>query len=1722
VAVLRQVIGVCIFAVLLAAVPAGAAEPDKKPSSGLNGDYYSGTNFGTLKGKHVDPGIDFPDVGKQLARRAGGGSFSVRWSGEFKSLADGFHTFYLHSAGMARLWVDGTLLVDDWRRHDAGEKSGRIRLRGGRWYDIQVDYAWPGGRHRGSVRLSCSAAKVRKAVVPAGSFRPVHDVRDPYPEPYKGSPGFIAAFNGLCWGKNSPNGKVMDLSFEPTFYTLCDLSGYSKPEPRSTALVRAGLAKEKQGEYREAMEKIYQRVIEDHPDDLYRISKYGIYVPVGQYCQRRILRFPRKERAFYRMKRDSRAKREYRQARRKNSLEGLAQIVGSRMATSVGGLATLSLGDSALDRGHYLAALEHYLTVREVFPDRDLHTPELDLKIALCRRMLGDKPGSHKAGKGRDAGSGSRLRPEQLAALRKMVARARSRKSPIRQQRASEPHSSNDDYAFFPPSGDPLGLKPPVWRRPLPGGGSFFSYVQPVATDRSILYRHKNMVFCHSMLTGELRWQNAMGGRVTWQHGGAKQYPQEDLLVQDGLVFSPMHKVGPTLVALDETTGQLKWAYGPMVASTREQASMRFEAAPAGGPRTVYAGYVQDSIEGQAHIDTEYGLIAFESTTGRIRWRRPICRLKPGLFTSGFAVRRRNRIRSFSSPPLYYQGTVYYNTNAGAIAAIDALSGRVKWVMRYPYHSLRGNVHDATRQFNSYLWYNQRPLLQGETLYITPVNSPYLFSLDRRTGRVNWVHRKGTTPHGFIGDETRFSYFMGFSPGGQLVLVHSNRRLHRWRRLQSKGAVQLLDPLSGRPVHEFDDVVIPYTEPIMVAPVTFKYGNSCLSYPRWTYYTAARPFMSSDGKLVVTNFARSMWPCRGGWTANLRVLDLNSRKIVDGRRYASGEVVAFAQRMIREAAPPCLAALKKVRHKNKELKAQIAWCEKIVKDTGPQNEHGGFTPFSRMTFRRYGVLFELRTSGRDLTMVYDREAVKRAVASRDDPDGLFARAELAVGESRLRDAAGLMQRCLATISSEDTDFRSIVNQQLYKVHRRLARSEVRAGRSREELVQCSGMRRTVNTLDEEIETLFALAEAYERRGDLDTSSHLLRSIISTYGHYRYPTPSLLAGDLDKLGKTSAAVFARAQKFTRGTLYGREFARAAELMKRGMPLYYGALSPLEKDLVAGAGELAAARLMAMRRKSPEFAARLEKQATAVLGGKDGAQQLYRLWEFPATRTAQGILDRLFAKAAVAGGSKAEQAGRRKRLWQLADAARICGLKVPAAHRGLVLAPPRPAGGKSLSLPVKERRTDLSDRDGTQWLVCERRGQTKTRPELAFLAGRVKKKFDNKFVLRCLDLTSGKALWDASEQRGEGWFKELRLKGKGNEPGFFEAWLHGDVVVVHGLFDVLAFRISDGKLKWRYRVPFDFEIKEAVSSGDLLILAGKAETLALYMPTNDPRGEIVWQEKEEGDVYIAPYFHKDLLVSVRKLPFSLTVRYRATGKLIGRLQLPDLSLNTRHPLLEKGPRSYPAAHDGGLLVVSDGWYYIAVDVEKMKVVWKRLIDNSDPTSEPTMRFCLKGEYLAVVKVDFDWKSIYMLSSRTGSLMWRTDPKNASSPRPVHSMMIEGDTLYGIKIHPGQGFYFAAMDCKTGKGRYRFNEQKGYAGKPSVGLFPRLYGECAVARIRDRQNFELKAFDVSKGKLVGTIKVKGTGDFREHGRASAAVQSGALLLLGKKELVATPGAK
>jgi outer membrane protein assembly factor BamB/tetratricopeptide (TPR) repeat protein len=1503
--------------------------------------------------------------------------------------------------------------------------------------------------------------------------------------------------------------KVMRLSSERGFYTL----NLIPESDRANALVEAAIQKEHEGQYRKAME-MYQQVIGRHPDSLFRVSKYGVFVPVVRYSQLRILGFPATHLNFYRTKYDSGAKEAYETAYRKNSLDGLADIRDKFLCTSYGLRSILTLGYSALDQGHYLQALDYFQMAREHFPGKEVQRPELGLAMAYCRKMLSltRPPGS----KGPTAAGASELTASQLKTLQDFIGRAKPERAPFHSQITSKPHASADDYTLFPPTTDPMGLKPTEWKIDLPASrNDVVVYTQPVVTGRSVIYRHKNIIYSRSILNGEIQWRNDIGGRVTWQNRHVRRYPHDALLVQDGLVFTPMHKVGPSLVALDEVTGQLRWAYGPAVAATQEESKMRFEAGLAGGPRTVFAGYVLDNITGETHTDTEYGVIAFESTTGRVRWRREICRLPPGKFSAGFAVRRRNRIRSFSSPPLYYQGTVYYGTNSGAIAALDALSGQVKWLMRYPYIP---SVHDATRGYGSLpawsgtvftagmhepaFWFNQRPLVVGDRLFVLPVNSKMMHCLDRRTGKVLWSRVKT----GY-----NYTHVLGPTSEGYLVLATSGRG----------GIVHLIDPKNGKTVWTAPSPIIPEKHPVMVHHHNLG-GAVPGGFNNRNFFLVARPFLMSDDRLVTTYFIDCGFNV-SPWCASLAEFSLKDRKLLNRRRH----YLAAYQQLIAKSihnAKGRLKSLEELPHKSSDIKHQIKVAREISKDTVPQNKYGPFLPFARVTVERYGTPFELRITPRSVGMLYDRGAVNRDLAKRTDSGGLFAKAELAVSDARLAEAAELMKRSLAVTSSEDLDFRAVVNQQLHVVYRRLAQSGVRRGDKAAALAGCIGMSRTVNTLEEEMQSLLALSEAYGRQGDWRRAARLVQSLINTYGQREYPVPSVFAGDPARLMRRAEAVLDRSKAFADDSVYGKALGRSAVLSRLMLPLYSSALTPLRPDLRVRAGELGAARLIQLQKTFPDLRRAMEKQAKEGLAKWGLEEQLLRLWEYPGTAAAQKVIDGRLAdidarlkRKDLSRDAKAEW---RKRRWMLADAARIGRLELPKTHRAKLLAPEAEPTLAAIRAPMADRKISFDEERSPEWLVLQRAGQRDRARQLIFLGGRVKKRLDYKFLLYCVDTTTGKMLWKARESRGDRWMDEIRLGAKGDEPGFAKAYVYKDIVVVHGMSEALAFGLNDGKLRWRYVAPHTFEIRHALMSGDLLVLAGSSETVALYLGTDDPRGEVAWQEKGDGEPYCAPYFHGDRLVEVRKMPSNLTVRYRSTGKLIGRLALPDLLLHDKHPLLDRGPRALAIAHDREKLAVTDGWYYIMVNVEKMKILWKRLIDANDATRLPPIRFELNGDYLAVVKQDYDVKTIHMLSSATGNVLWRTDPKNPRSPYPIHSMFMRGGKLYGIKPYAGQGFYLAGIDCKTGKDLFPPFLTAGYRGKPESALRREFYGNALVVAIKDRQDFEMRAFNATNGKQLHTVKIKATGRFGVPGNVSATVQNGSLVLMGKRDVILGTG--
>jgi outer membrane protein assembly factor BamB len=1533
-------------------------------------------------------------------------------------------------------------------------------------------------------RLACGVLLVSSLAAMAQA----PPVRDPFKDVYKGyvpdfiekidkgSPLYNNPFRG--W---KPDAEQMKLSSESSFYTL----NVVEEDSRANALVEAALKREKDGQYREAL-KIYQQVIDKYPQSLFRVSAHGVFVPVAQYCQRRILQFPAADLAFYRALYDAAAKEAFENARRQYSLLGMADVADNMLATSYGARAVLELGNAALDAGHFLAALEHFTTVRDSFPDAELRTPELTLKIALCEKMIGDgkstaaPPGQQK----------SALTAEQLRQFDEVLKQARTAKPPFHSQLSSQSQVAADDYTLLPPTNDPLALKEPTWRTALPSSRlDFFVTTQPVVTRDSVIYRHKNIVYCRSILNGESRWTSDLGGRTNWQDWYERQYPQEDVLVQDGLVFTAVSKSGASLIALDEVTGQLKWAFGPMAAANEEEARIRLETAPAGGPRSVYAGYVLDNIEGETHTDTEYGVIAFDDRSGRQLWRVPLCRLAPGKFSAGHTDAHRNRIRSFTSPPLYHQGTLYYNTNAGAVAAIDCLSGRVKWLMRYPYYP---EVHDATRHFGKggevvqytrvffrphepMFWYNQRPLLVGERLLLTPVDSNMLFCLDRRTGKVAWTSQR--VGHGA-------AYLLGMTKADQIAVAYSGRNRLIAGSEPSTSPLHLLDPGTGKSVWQAPDVVMHDDSPVMKSfagnspTLRFWQNNS------W-YEMAARPTMTADGRVYISSFRYLGWPIFG-WLTNVGCLDLEKKAVVSQRRYYSGEILTFATENIHSRGPEELDALMRSAIKDANMKQRIELLKEVVADKDPDNEHGPFLPFSRLTFERYGTPFELRFSPRSVEMVFDRAAAAKALAARAEPEAELARAELAMADSRLDEAAALLQRCLEKSSSEDLDLRAAVNQQLFRVHQQLARRAIRASHNDAERDHALGMSRTASTLAEEMETLFAVAESQQRRGDLPAAAKTLRSIIATHGAREYPIAPLAFADAPEVLQQAQEVLEQYRKRVQSTLFGREFDSSLALNKKGLSLYLSTVSPLPKSLTVRAGAFASYRLMQLQRQAPEFNRAFQSEAERELAGLSPGEFLQRLAEFPATPAAQRVLDENLPKA------------DRRQRWLLEDAARSGGLKFPTAAV-------TPDAVAAITLPLGPREHNFADEEGASRLVLERKGDAAVAPQLLFIGSQVRKRLDNKFVLTAWDLNAGKIAWET---------EELRLKGKGQEPGFFEAFLHGDLVVVHGIYDVLAFNWKDGKPRWRYQAPFDFEIRHALLSGDLLVLAGKSETLALYVPTEQAVGEVAWQVKERGDLYTASYLRHDRFVSVRKFPFSVTVRFRTTGQLIGRLDLPELSMNRRHPLLDGVADELPVARHKEKLMLTDSWYYIMIDVDRLAVLWKRLVDQSDVNRDPAMRFALGDNHFAVLKDDFDQKAFYMLSAVTGEILWQTDPKKPGVVQPLHSVRIADNVAYGIQPHAGQGFYLVARDAAKGQQLFR-EEVVGFQGKPEVSLWPAAYGDHLLVQVVDRQSFELRVFDRKTGKPIGKLGMTGVPPLGVHGRVSLAVQNGRLVMLSKDKL-------
>jgi outer membrane protein assembly factor BamB len=168
------------------------------------------------------------------------------------------------------------------------------------------------------------------------------------------------------------------------------------------------------------------------------------------------------------------------------------------------------------------------------------------------------------------------------------------------------------------------------------------------------------------------------------------------------------------LVCLDlAAEGRLLWKSEPAE-------GWAMEGSPVVDDRGVYVAMRRNDIRPQAFV------ACLDADTGRLRWRQFVC--------SADTPARSTFPESTHNLLTLADGTLYYNTNLGAVAAVAAEDGRLLWVSLYP-RARRGNLASLAPHWQRVL---NPCVLDSGKLLVAPTDSPRLFALDSATGQALW------------------------------------------------------------------------------------------------------------------------------------------------------------------------------------------------------------------------------------------------------------------------------------------------------------------------------------------------------------------------------------------------------------------------------------------------------------------------------------------------------------------------------------------------------------------------------------------------------------------------------------------------------------------------------------------------------------------------------------------------------------------------------------------------------------------------------------------------------------------------------------------------------------------------------------------------------------------------------------------------------------------------
>ena len=107
---------------------------------GLTAEFFEGTKFDQKFAAVTDSTIDHNWGNGYPLKGMTSDYFSIRWTGKVLADQTGEYKFITSADDGVHLWVNGKLLINDWKTHATESHYGMISLEKGKTYDIKLEY----------------------------------------------------------------------------------------------------------------------------------------------------------------------------------------------------------------------------------------------------------------------------------------------------------------------------------------------------------------------------------------------------------------------------------------------------------------------------------------------------------------------------------------------------------------------------------------------------------------------------------------------------------------------------------------------------------------------------------------------------------------------------------------------------------------------------------------------------------------------------------------------------------------------------------------------------------------------------------------------------------------------------------------------------------------------------------------------------------------------------------------------------------------------------------------------------------------------------------------------------------------------------------------------------------------------------------------------------------------------------------------------------------------------------------------------------------------------------------------------------------------------------------------------------------------------------------------------------------------------------------------------